>query len=176
MTSPTLLAALADQHKGAPVGQCIAARMDELKKLAALPAPAQTASPAPPPPGSQVAVGVFAALVPPVTGAPGDGQTSLTAAIRRALQTRGVTLVDQALPKAHRVEGTVRLGTARAGKQAISIEWVVKNPRGARIGTVNQKNQIGVGSLDGAWGSTAEWAASAAAKGILDVLERNGTR
>jgi hypothetical protein len=133
----------------------------------------RAASPGPPPPpASQVAAGIFTALVPPVAGAPGDGQSSLTAAIRRALPTHGITVVDQPLPKAHRVEGTVRLATARAGKQAISIEWVVKNPQGARIGTVSQKREIDAGSLDGAWGNHAEWAADAAAPCILKVLER----
>ena len=117
----------------------------------------------PPPPASQVAAGIFTAVVPPVAGAPGDGQSSLTAAIRRALQTQGTAVVDQALPKAHRVEGTVRLGTARAGKQAINIEWAVKNLQGARIGTENQKNEIDAGSLYGAWGNFAEYAAAAAA-------------
>ena len=35
------------------------------------------------------------ALVPTVTGAPGDGSTSLTAAIQRELQGKGVTLADR---------------------------------------------------------------------------------
>ena len=91
--------------------------------------------------------GPVTALVPTVSGAPGDGSKSLTAAIQRELQSKGVTLADRASTTAYRVEGAVTLGEAREGKQAIQIEWVVKDPQGKRLGTVSQKNDIPEGSL-----------------------------
>ena len=117
--------------------------------------------------------GPVTALVPTVTGAPGDGSKSLTAAIQRELQGKGVTLSDRPSPTSYRVEGAVTLGEAREGKQAIQIEWVVKDPAGKRLGTVSQKNDIPEGSLDGAWGRTAEQAAGAAVQGIAKLLPNN---
>lgn len=114
--------------------------------------------------------GPVTALVPTVSGAPGDGSKSLTAAIQRELQGKGVRLADSASTTAYRVEGAVTLGAAREGKQAIQIEWVVKDPQGKRLGTVAQKNDIPEGSLDGAWGRTADQAAGAAVQGIAKLL------
>ena len=51
--------------------------------------------------------------------------------------------------------------TGREGKQAIQIEWVVRDPRGKKLGTVSQKNDIPEGSLYGSWGGVAEQAAGA---------------
>jgi hypothetical protein len=110
------------------------------------------------------------AVVPSVTGAPGDGSTSLTAAIQRELRTKGVALADRPTPAAYRVEGAVMIGAGRDGKQPIQIEWVVKDPSGKKLGTVSQKNDIPEGSLDGQWGRVADQAASAAVQGILKLL------
>lgn len=117
--------------------------------------------------------GPVSALVPTVTGAPGDGSKSLTAAIQRELQGKGVPLANGPSPSTYRVEGAVTMGAAREGKQAIQIEWVVKDPQGKRLGTVSQKNDIPEGSLDGAWGRTAEQAAGAAVQGIAKLLPNN---
>jgi hypothetical protein len=114
--------------------------------------------------------GPVKALVPAVAGAPGDGSTSLAAAIQRELQTKGVALADRPSTSTYRVEGTVTLGEVREGKQPIQIEWVVKDPQGKRLGTVSQKNDIPEGSLDGQWGKTADQAAGAAVQGIFKLL------
>ena len=100
----------------------------------ARPAAKQIVAAAPPPSaqttGSIDRSGAVSALVPTVSGAPGDGSTSLTAAIKRELQAKGVPLVDRPGASAYRVEGAVTLGEPREGKQAIQIEWVVKDPAG----------------------------------------------
>ena len=114
--------------------------------------------------------GSVAAVVPSVTGAPGDGSSSLTAAIQKELSSKGVPLADRATGSAYRVEGSVTLGDAKDGKQPIHIEWLVRDPQGKKLGTVSQKNEIPAGSLDGAWGKTAEQAAGAAAQGIIKLL------
>ena len=71
---------------------------------------------------------------------------------------------------AYKVEGRVKLGDSRDGKQPITIDWDVKDPKGKKLGTVSQKNEIPQGSLDGQWGKTADAAAAAAAQGILKLL------
>jgi hypothetical protein len=111
-----------------------------------------------------------AALVPSVTGAPGDGSRSLTAAIQRELSGKGVAVSDRPVPGAYRVEGSVVMGQADSGKQAIQIEWLVRDPQGKKLGTVSQKNEIAEGSLDGPWGKVADQAAGAAVQGIVKLL------
>jgi hypothetical protein len=120
--------------------------------------------------GSIARDGPVQALVPAVVGAPGDGSTSLTAAIRRELTGKGVSVTDKPTTVAYRVEGTVTVGKAKDGKQPINIEWLVRDPQGKKLGTVSQKNEIPEGSLDGPWEKTAEQAAGAAAQGIVKLL------
>jgi hypothetical protein len=122
------------------------------------------------------AAGGLTAVVPAVVGAPGDGSASLTAAIQRELQAKGVQLLDRPSRGSYRVEGAVLLGPASEGKQAIQIEWVVRDPNGNKVGTVSQKNDIPEGSLDGPWGGVADQAAGAAVKGILKLLPNGGQR
>lgn len=110
------------------------------------------------------------AMVPSVTGAPGDGSVALTSAIQRELTRSGVALTETPSAQTYRVEGKVVVGEGQNGKQPIQIDWNVKDPQGKKLGTVSQKNEIPQGSLDGAWGKTADAAASAAAQGILKLL------
>ncbi len=109
-------------------------------------------------------------MVPSVTGAPGDGSVALTSAIQRELARSGIALADKASAQTYRVEGKVIVGEGKEGKQPIQIDWNVKDPQGKKLGTVSQKNEIPQGSLDGAWGKTADAAAAAAAQGILKLL------
>jgi hypothetical protein len=116
--------------------------------------------------------GPVTAMVPSVTGAPGDGSVALTSAIQRELTKSGVALTAAPSGQTYRVEGKVAVGQAQNGKQPIQIDWDVKDPQGKKLGTVSQKNEIAQGSLDGAWGKTADAAASAAAQGILKLLPK----
>jgi hypothetical protein len=145
------------------------------KRPAAAKQPVETAAaPAPTHPGPTTGSigrdGPVMAVVPSVTGAPGDGSKSLTAAIQRELTSKGVSLSDKATAVAYRVEGKVTVGEAKEGKQPIHIEWLVRDPHGKKLGTVSQRNEIPEGSLDGEWGKTAEQAAGAAAQGIVKLL------
>jgi len=172
--------AIASNSGNPPAGVGVQKQEKEAKEVAATPPPRaparsgkQVSAAAPasgPTTGSIAREGSVTALVPAVTGAPGDGSTSLTAAIQRELQIKGIALADRPSASAYRVEGAVTLGQPREGKQAIQIEWVVKDPQGKRLGTVSQKNDIPEGSLDGAWGKTADQAAGAAVQGIFKLL------
>ena len=125
-----------------------------------------TAALALPKPGQVIAV------IPPVTGAPGDGNATLASALQRELSRQGVALEDK--PGAsYRVEGKVVMGQTADGKQPIQIDWRVKDPQGKALGTVSQKNEIPPGSLDGSWGKVADAAAAAAAQGILKLLPQS---
>lgn len=113
--------------------------------------------------------------VPNVTGAPGDGGATLTTAIQRELTKNGVALTPTPAGAAYKVEGKVAMGQGKDGKQPIQIDWNVIDPTGKKLGTVSQKNEVPQGSLDGAWGKTADAAAAAAAQGILKLLPQQKT-
>jgi hypothetical protein len=137
--------------------------------------PAAAAAPTPASPAHEATGSIgrdngVSAVAPVVTGAPGDGDTSLAGALQRELSRSGVALAEKPTGPAYRVEGKVTLGEGKDGKQAITIDWHVKDPQGKKLGTVTQKNEIPQGSLDGAWGKTADAAAAAAAQGILKLL------
>jgi len=117
--------------------------------------------------------GPVTTLVPAVTGAPGDGSATLTAAIQRELSKNGVALTSAPSPSTYKVEGKVAMGQGKDGKQPIKIDWTVHDPKGNKLGTVTQNNDVPQGSLDGAWGKTADAAAAAAAQGILKLLPQS---
>ncbi|HRK18374.1 MAG TPA: hypothetical protein PK970_05410, partial [Hyphomicrobiaceae bacterium] len=102
------------------------------------------------------------------------GNSALAEALKAQLAKNGVSMTSQAA-SSYRVEGVVNVGPPRDGKQAIQIDWNVKDPEGKKLGTVTQKNDIPQGSLDRNWGKTADAAAEAAAQGILKLLPKTGT-
>jgi hypothetical protein len=134
-------------------------------------APATTAStPAPAPSvASPRAAGV---VVAPVAGAPGDGQRSLTTALKKRLYAGGVKLANGTASGVYMVKGSVKLVDATGGKQSIRIDWLVLDPSGKKLGTVSQQNTIPKGSLNGPWGAIADAAAGAAADGIIKLLPK----
>ena len=124
-------------------------------------------------PAPRVAKGPVTAMVSPVSGAPGDGMKSLTAAIKKRLYAKGVKLTSVQSENTYTVKGIVSLKDASGGKQSIRIDWQVIDPSGKRVGTVSQQNTIPKGSLNGPWGAIADAAAGAAADGIVKLLPKN---
>jgi len=122
--------------------------------------------------GSINKAGSVSAIIPNVTGAPGDGGVSLTNAIRKQLKANGVAMAGATTSSTYQVVGSVKIGQGKSGKQPIQIDWEVRDPTGKKLGTVSQKNQVPKGSLDGAWGKTADAAAAAATQGILRLLPK----
>jgi hypothetical protein len=119
--------------------------------------------------------GEVVAVVPSVTGAPGDGKTALAEAMKRALGRQGIKLAATA-PGAYKIQGQVELGAASNGQQPITIKWVVIDPSGKQMEkTVVQNNKIVAGSLDGAWGDIADQAAGAAASEVSKLLNKSST-
>ncbi|HEY7385013.1 MAG TPA: hypothetical protein VH743_15195 [Beijerinckiaceae bacterium] len=134
------------------------------------PPPPTTASTTPAPVASSKANGV---VVAPVAGAPGDGQRSLTTALKKRLYAGGVKLANGTSVNVYMVKGSVSLADASGGKQNIRIDWLVLDPSGKKLGTVSQQNTIPKGSLNGPWGAIADAAAGAAAAGIIKLLPKS---
>jgi len=164
----------ANRPGGTPAAGAPIAQAPDSSRAAATPAIAAPATPAAEPAAARTTTASLptndvAAVVPAVSGAPGDGSTALSSALQRELSRQGVTLANR--PGAsYRIEGKVALGAPADGKQTIQIDWLVRDPQGRSLGTVSQKNDIPEGSLDSAWGGTADAAAGAAAQGILKLL------
>ncbi len=162
--APTPVAATAPQPPAAGVGA----------NPANVPPPAAPVAQAPQPPSSPQTTAAIpgndqvVSIVPVVTGAPGDGNTALAAAIQRELSRQGLAVGNR--PGAYRIEAQVVLGALKDGRQPIQIDWRVRDAQGKSLGTVSQKNEIPPGSLDGPWGKTADAAAAAAAQGIIKLL------
>jgi uncharacterized lipoprotein YmbA len=157
--------AVATNQGGAPL----------VKTAAAKPNPTASASATGPVTGSIGRAGALSTIVPNVTGAPGDGSKSLRSALQRELQRSGVKLASVSSAQTYTVQGRVKVGPGKNGKQPIKIDWDVRDPSGKKLGTVSQKNEVPQGSLDGSWGKTADAAAAAAAQGILKLLPRAQT-
>lgn len=107
-----------------------------------------------------------------VEGAPGDGATSLTRAMRFYLQQAKVKIVDKPTPEALIVQGSVEISAPRGGAQPIAITWRVLRPDGSEVGKVAQNNAVPTGSLDKAWGDIAFLIAEAAAPGVTQIIKR----
>ena len=112
-------------------------------------------------------------VVAPVAGAPGDGQRSLTTALKKRLYAGGVKLANGPAANVYTVKGSVKLVETSGGKQSIRIDWQVLDPSGKKLGTVSQQNTIPKGSLNGPWGAIADAAAGAAADGIIKLLPKS---
>ena len=112
-------------------------------------------------------------LIGAVTGAPGDGGTSLPRAITELLKKQDLAIVtDPAAAADLTLDADVAVGQPNSGKQNVKIVWHVRNKNGGEIGTVGQENGVPAGLLDGAWGDVAYMVAVSAQDGILQLLAR----
>ena len=107
-----------------------------------------------------------------VSGAPGDGATSLTKAVGSVLRQQNLAIVDAGDKADLYVEGEVAVAPAKADRQQVKILWRVRRADGAEIGTVGQENEVPRGLLNGAWGDVAYNVAIAAGDGLLQLLAR----
>ncbi len=107
-----------------------------------------------------------------VTGAPGDGGTSLPRAMSFVLQKAELTVTpDAKTPGVVVIDGTVVVKPVPPKEQHVLIDWIVYKPDGSEAGRIKQENTIPGGSLDGQWGDIAMAIASAAADGIVAVVK-----
>ncbi len=111
-----------------------------------------------------------------VTGAPGDGNVSLTKQIKTHLAALGPLVQDTASGADFIVQGNVRMTPIGGGQQRVEIQWSVKVPSGDERGKVVQLNDVPVGSLDHYWADVAVAVATEAAGGINDVINRQSGR
>lgn len=111
--------------------------------------------------------------VHPVEGAPGDGNDLLRRALALALDRAPVELTNDLAENGHAVRGDVSVVRQNDGRDEVVISWAVVDANGREIGTVDQKNRVPAGSLDGSWGAVAAPIADAAVGGIVALLKQS---
>lgn len=122
------------------------------------------------PPGAPQAANV---LIAAVTGATGDGNLALTRAMKAAAKAAGIATTELTDVATHILQGVVRVEAPSGARQRVTIVWTMTAPDGREVGKATQENIIGAGSLDGAWGPVAAVVASAATRGVEDILSRS---
>lgn len=111
-------------------------------------------------------------MVADVTGAPGDGNDTLTRQMRTRLALLGPAVQTTPAGADFTVQGQVRAVPIAGNKQRIEIQWRIKDAHGNDLGKVVQLNEIPAGTLDHYWGDVAVVVATEASGGVNDVIKR----
>lgn len=111
-------------------------------------------------------------MVAAVRGAPGDGQKSLTLALKKQLFKRGLKLTSASGAGVYTVQGKVTVSSAGSGQQDVKIDWQVSDPRGKELATISQAGRMPQGAVDKEWGPAADSAAGAAADEIAKLIPK----
>jgi uncharacterized lipoprotein YmbA len=121
----------------------------------------------------EVAVNEPLVAVGPITGAPGDGGSTLGRAMEYALGRAHVALAQkESDKKSFILTGEVALSPPAQGQQQVKVSWILRRPDGGEVGRVDQQNAVPAGRLDGPWGDIAFAVASAAAPGVAALINK----
>jgi len=106
-------------------------------------------------------------------GAPGDGNRSLRQSLRSVLPAGGgLVVIDQAADADFLIACSTQTLPVGENQQQIAIVWSLHAPDGTKVGSATQANRIPRGSLDGAWGSTAQAIALGGAEALRGMINR----
>ncbi len=115
-------------------------------------------------------------MVADVTGAPGDGNKTLTKQVRDHLAAYGLLVQPAKSGADFLVRGEVVVTPTPNHKERVEIVWAVTVPSGDERGKVVQLNEIPAGMLAHYWGDVAVAVATEAAGGLNDVIARQTGR
>lgn len=149
-----------------------------LMKRAALPAAALLARPlddpdALPSPGTPQPTAEDTrptASILPLRGLPGDGDKSLTEALKRALGRAGLRVMDDGAD--YVVEGRISVTPGRPGEDVVGVVWIVRGGADGKseLGRINQDGAVPRGRLSQGWGTMARDIAEGGAAGVSQVV------
>jgi hypothetical protein len=105
-----------------------------------------------------------------VTGAPGDGNTSLALNMVRDLPGPDDLLVQNQAAADFSVHGVVKTSPAGGSQILVELDWIVQDANKRKIGQVTQLHQLDPADITPYWGDVAAAAAQEAAGGIHDVI------
>ena len=149
----------------AAIAEQIATQVD-----AALAGPSTEVAEAPPVPAEVPHAGVLR-----VTGAPGDGNTALTASLIALLPLKGIKVADKKEKPPWLIEGKVKVAAKSPTEDVVTLSWRVLDGQGKEVGTISQQNAVPHKRLDGKWGEIAAFASEAAAEGISQLIHSFAT-
>ncbi|MBC7906228.1 MAG: hypothetical protein H7Y60_05710 [Rhodospirillaceae bacterium] len=108
-------------------------------------------------------------MLVPLQGLPGDGDKSMTAALRRALERSGMVVKDDGAP--YVIEGKVTVAPGLPGEDTVTVAWILKRVEGGvQLANIGQSGAVPRGRLAGPWGSLARDIAEGGAAGLMDVI------
>jgi hypothetical protein len=107
-----------------------------------------------------------------ITGAPSDGNRQLYSGMRRALGSNKIVIVDTAGSDTFTVVGTVSLTPLDERTGKLVLKWFLKDPAGRTVGDIEQANPVPLAAARGSWAGFGDIVASAAAEGVLELLEK----
>lgn len=106
-------------------------------------------------------------------GAPGDGNRSLRQSLRSILPAGGgLVVIDQPQDADFLIACSTQTLPVNETLQQVAIVWSLHAPDGTKVGSATQANRIPRGSLDGAWGSTAQAIALGGAEALRGMINR----
>ena len=109
-------------------------------------------------------------FVPAVTGAPGDGDRSLTVQMRRELVSHGEVVQETNNGADFTVAGYVNAVPVAGGLLRVEIQWRMSDAAGHDLGMVLQLNEVTPDTVRGYWGDVAQAVAREAAGGVHETL------
>jgi hypothetical protein len=112
-------------------------------------------------------------MVAAVTGAPGDGDFSLTAQMRDKLSHLGPVVQDTPQGADFLLHGQVKVVPIAGNQERVEIQWLLFDAQNHDLGRIIQLNEIPAGTLNGFWGDVAVVVAQEASAGVEEVIERN---
>ncbi len=115
-------------------------------------------------------------LVRPVTGAPGDGNTVLSAAIKSALNAADVLITEDSRQASVMLDGAVAVQSLGDGRDRVTIIWSISTLDGFEVGRAIQENTVAANSLAESWATEAPKIAAAALDGIERILKVGNSR
>ncbi|MEA2744999.1 MAG: hypothetical protein QOG25_3370 [Acetobacteraceae bacterium] len=111
-------------------------------------------------------------MVADVTGAPGDGNISLTRQMRARLAVLGPVVLTTPAGADFIVQGEVKVVPLPKRQERVEIQWIVKAGSGDERGRVVQLNELPAGTLGHYWGDIAVVVATEASNGVNNVIKR----
>ena len=111
-----------------------------------------------------------------VTGAPGDGNLSLTQQMRARLAVLGPLVLTTPAGSDFVVQGEVKVVPIPKRQERVEIQWIVKTASGDERGRVIQLNEIPAGTLSKFWGDVAVVVATEASNAVNNVIQRQSGR
>lgn len=113
-------------------------------------------------------------VIAPLEPAPPEAARLLESSIRVSLSQSALPIVEpeQAGPNDLWLRGSVRIGSAQAGRSRVDVVWELFDPEQRSLGRVSQGDLVPTQQLSYFWPDTAPYIAEAAVDGVVDLLYR----